>query len=92
MVNKIPRGKVATYRQVAKMLNTRDARKIGWALHVNSNPNVPCHRVVNKDGKVADSYAFEGWREQKRKLMEEGVCFIDEKHVDLKVYHWKKAI
>ena len=83
IVKKIPEGKVMTYGQVAKVLGTKDARKVGWALHGNTDPKVPCHRVVNKDGKVATNYAFEGWEEQKRKLLAEGVIFKSEKNVDL---------
>lgn len=88
ITKKIPEGKVATYGQIAGILGTKDARKVGWALHGNTNPKIPCHRVVNKNGKVADSYAFEGWQEQKRKLVEEGVGFKDQKHVDLEKYVW----
>lgn len=84
IVKKIPSGKVMTYWQVARVLGTKDARKVGWALHGNKDPKVSCHRVVNKDGKVAVNYAFEGWAEQKRKLLAEGVTFRDEMHVNLK--------
>jgi len=88
LVKKIPKGKVATYGQLAQMLELRDVRKIGWALHGNKDPKIPCHRVVNKDGRVATNYAFEGWEEQKRKLLNEGVIFKDEKHVDLASFQW----
>ncbi len=86
VVKKIPSGKVATYGQIAGILGTKDARKVGWALHGNHNPEIPCHRVVNKDGQVALNYSMGDWREQKRKLLDEGVEFVDEKHVDLKKY------
>lgn len=85
VVKKIPKGRVMTYGQIAKILGTPDARKIGWALHGNTDPNIPCHRVVNKDGQVAVNYAFEGWEEQKRKLLLEGVFFKDKMHVDLEM-------
>lgn len=88
IVRTIPKGRVATYGQIADILGTRDARKIGWALHGNTDKNIPCHRVVNKDGKVAESYAFEGWEEQKRRLISEGVAFISKKEVDLKRHLW----
>ena len=84
VVKEIPEGMVMTYGQIAEIIGTRDARRVGWALHGNKDPQVPCHRVVNKEGSVALNYAFEGWQEQKRKLLAEGVSFIDEKHVDLK--------
>jgi methylated-DNA-protein-cysteine methyltransferase-like protein len=84
VVKKIPEGKVATYGQIASLLDTKDSRKVGWALHANSNQEVPCHRVVNKDGRLAPNFAFDGWREQKRRLLEEGIPFKGEDRVDLK--------
>jgi methylated-DNA-protein-cysteine methyltransferase-like protein len=83
VVKKIPKGKVMMYGQIAKELGTRDARKVGWALHSNKNRNVPCHRVVSKQGGLAKNFAFDGWKEQRRRLLEEGVVFEDEMHVDL---------
>lgn len=66
IVKKIPRGKVMTYGQVAKALGTRDARRVGQALHANTNPEIPCHRVVFADGNLAPGYAFGGREEQKK--------------------------
>ena len=83
VVKKIPRGKVMNYGQIAQALGTKDARKVGWALHANRNPKVPCHRVVNKNGRLAPGYAFGGPKEQKNRLLAEGVKFTDENHVDL---------
>ena len=57
IVRQIPKGKVTTYGVIARKLGTRDSRKVGYALHANPDPETPCHRVVNKDGKLADSYA-----------------------------------
>jgi methylated-DNA-protein-cysteine methyltransferase-like protein len=88
LVQTIPKGKVATYGQVAKILELQDVRKIGWALHANSSEKTPCHRVVNKEGEVAENFAFDGWREQKRRLVAEGVAFISEKKVDLERHQW----
>lgn len=82
IVKKIPEGKVMTYGQVAEMLWTKDARRVGQALHANHDPSVPCHRVVNKDGRLAPGYAFGGPDEQRNRLLTEGVNFIDENHVD----------
>lgn len=91
VVGKIPPGKVATYGQIAQMLGTKDARKVGWALHGNKHSSIPCHRVVNKEGGVAENYAFgEGWREQKKKLEGEGITFKDQKCVGLGEHIWTK--
>ncbi len=90
VVKSIPEGKVATYGQVAEKLGTRDVRKIGFALHANKdNINVPCHRVVNKEGRVAPGYVFGGPDEQKMRLMSEGVTFKDVDKVDLELCLWK---
>ncbi|OGM24870.1 hypothetical protein A2962_04170 [Candidatus Woesebacteria bacterium RIFCSPLOWO2_01_FULL_39_61] len=89
-VKKIPEGKVMTYGQIAEILGTHDARKVGWAMHGNKDPRIPCHRVVNRKGAVAVNYAFGGgWKEQKMRLLSEGVKFKDEMHVDLKKYLWQ---
>lgn len=86
LVKKIPEGKVATYGQIAKILGTQDARKVGWALHANKSEKVPCHRVVNKDGKLAENFAFDGMEEQQRRLESEGINFAQDGYVDLKKY------
>jgi methylated-DNA-protein-cysteine methyltransferase-like protein len=84
VVKKIPEGKVMTYGQVAGKLGTKDARRIGHALHANKDSGkVPCHRVVNKEGRLAPGYAFGGPNEQKMRLVAEGVKFLDDIRVDL---------
>lgn len=85
-VKKIPEGKVATYGQIALMAgNPRWSRVVGYALHSNPEPGViPCHRVVNKDGKLSKAFAFGGENAQRDILISEGVIFIDENTVDLK--------
>lgn len=88
-VGGIPLGKVATYGQIAKILGTRDARRVGQALHANRDPNVPCHRVVNKNGQLAPNFAFEGAGEQRRRLEAEGVRIKDKMHVDLEKHIWR---
>lgn len=90
-IRKIPKGKVATYGQVAKMVGTTDARKVGWALHANRSEDNPCHRVVSKEGALAKNFAFDGWEEQKRRLLAEGVKFKDKVHVDIKACLWQPS-
>ncbi len=82
-VRKIPKGKVATYGQVAKMIGTRDARRVGQALHANRDPETPCHRVVFSDGRLAPGYAFGGAEKQRQRLEQEGVKFTQEGKVEL---------
>jgi len=88
-VKRVPPGKVTTYGEIASALGTRDSRRVGHALHANRHGDrVPCHRVVNKDGRLAPNFAFDGAMEQRRRLQVEGVRFVDEMHVDLERCLW----
>lgn len=89
-VKRIPTGKVATYGQIARLCgNPRMSRQVGWALHVNPEPYVvPCHRVVNKSGRLARSFAFGGEDVQKQLLVDEGVTFCEEYVVDMQACLW----
>lgn len=89
IVRDIPKGKVATYGQIAQIAGIKDARKVGWALHQNKDHHTPCHRVVNKKGGLAASFAFGGKKEQEVRLSEEGITFKDNL-VDLKKHLWQK--
>ena len=86
-VQRIPRGKVATYAQVAAMVgNPRMCRAVGNALHKNPYFGiVPCHRVVNSQGCLAKGFVFGGENVQAEMLLSEGVEVIDGK-VDLLKY------
>lgn len=90
VVCQIPRGRVATYGTVARMAgNPRWARVVGYALHNNPAPGIiPCHRVVNREGKVAESFAFGGGSIQREMLEAEGVIFDADGYVDLDKYGW----
>ena len=86
-VKSIPRGKVATYGQIALHLGNRNfARVVGNILHKNPDPeHIPCHRVVNAQGRLAQSYAFGGIEAQRRLLVSEGVVFKTDQVVDLSI-------
>ncbi len=90
VVKQIPKGTVATYGQVAALAgNKRWSRMVGYALHVNPDPeHIPCHRVVNRMGEVSKAFAFGGENRQIVLLEQEGVSFTDG-HVDLQKYGWK---
>lgn len=97
----IPQGKITTYGEIARKLGA-SPRTVGWALHANKNQEVPCHRVVDRNGRLAPNFAgphapraqaigrraFDGAREQRKRLEEEGIKFKDKMHVDLKKYLW----
>ncbi len=88
VVKTIPRGRVATYGQVALSAgNPRWARVVGYALHCNPDPdNIPCYRVVNREGRVSPAFVFGGENVQVQLLKAEGVEFSDETHVIMDKY------
>ncbi len=89
-VSLIPRGKVTTYGNLARLSGIKNPRVVGNLLHKNPNPKTnPCHRVVNAKGKVAENYAFGGEIAQIKKLQSEGVPISNGK-VDLGKYLWLK--
>lgn len=87
-VAKIPRGKVATYGQVAALAgNPKAARAVGMLMSRNKNPRaVPCHRVVGVDGFLK-GYAFNGVVAKREKLISEGVAFRGAR-ADMAFHHW----
>ena len=119
LVKTIPQGKVATYGQIASLIQKSkfksqnyslklkvSPRVVGWILHQNKqslqsssldelgtaglkDSKVPCHRVVDRNGQIAKSFAFGGWREQRKRLIAEGVKFKDKMHVDLDSCRWQ---
>ena len=88
VVCQIPPGRVATYGQVAMLAgNPRWSRVVGYALHANPRPGqIPCHRVVDRFGRVSSAFAFGGANRQIELLQQEGVEFTPDGRVDLKKY------
>ncbi|MBP3941426.1 MAG: MGMT family protein [Christensenellaceae bacterium] len=90
VVRRIPKGKVATYGQIAVLAGSpRASRVVGYALHVNPEPGIiPCHRVVNREGRVAPAFAFGGSDVQEEMLRAEGVIFAEKGYVLLDGQLW----
>ena len=83
----IPKGKVATYGQVAALAgNPKMSRAVGNALHKNPDPDrIPCYRVVNAKGELSGAFAFGGKNVQAERLMADGIEVVNGR-VDLKKY------
>lgn len=81
LVKRIPEGKVMSYGTVATLLgNPRMSRRVGQALHANpSFGDIPCHRVVFKNGELSPSFVFGGSSIQRQLLEAEGVLFDEDK-------------
>ena len=88
-VARIPRGKVATYGQVARLAGRpRAARAVGFFMHTNTDTKrVPCHRIVGSTGALV-GYAFDGVSAKRKKLIDEGVS-LDGMRVNLAASLWK---
>jgi len=83
---RIPRGKVATYKQVAEMIGTKAYRAVGHALHRNPYSKVPCHRVISNSGRL---HGFEHGMKKKRQLLEKEGVQVRKNKVDLQKYQLK---
>lgn len=86
---RIPRGKVATYGQIAALAGKpRAARAVGQLMARNTDPKrIPCHRVIASNGALT-GYAFHGISAKRNKLIDEGVSFKGVR-VNLETSLWK---
>lgn len=93
IVKKIPRGRVATYGQVALLAGLGGhARRVGYALSALEDEGVPWHRVINARGEVS-LRSEPGCDDQQRKRLEaEGVVFDECGRVALKTYQWRRGL
>ena len=89
ITSKIPKGKVATYGQIARLAgNPKAARAVGMYMRLNPYaPKVPCHRVVGSTGELIGFSGGKGIQTKKRMLLKEGVNFTENK-INLSVSQW----
>ncbi|MEX0920591.1 MAG: MGMT family protein [Candidatus Pacearchaeota archaeon] len=76
-LKKVPKGKVTTYKEIAKSLQPKAYRAVGNAMNKNPHKDVPCHRVVKSDGDVG-GFA-KGTKEKIKLLRQEGIEIKKEK-------------
>ena len=90
IIKRIPKGKVATYGQVAAYAgNNRAARQVAYILHSSSGKeNLPWHRVVNSKGGISLKPGS-GYEVQKSLLEKEGIIFKEDNCIDLKRFLWR---
>ncbi|MGA2130385.1 MAG: MGMT family protein [Candidatus Pacearchaeota archaeon] len=87
ILRKVPKGKVTTYKTIAKTLNTNAYRAVGNAMNKNPYaPEVPCHRVVKNDGSVG---GFASGTKNKIKMLKKEGIEINKGKIDLKKYIYK---
>lgn len=94
MVARIPPGRVTTYGLIAEAIGVpRGARQVGWILYgVPAERELPCHRVVNSGGFLSGGWHFGHPDVMRALLVEEGVPFRSEHHVDLKRCLWRPTV
>lgn len=84
LLRKVPRGKVTTYKSIAHALNTKAYRAVGSAMKNNPYaPQVPCHRVINSNGKIG---GFAHGTEKKIALLKSEGIEIRNNKIDLSKY------
>ena len=93
IVRQIPRGRVATYGQVATLAGLDGhARQVGYALHaLPSSMRVPWHRVVNSRGEVSARTGGDSHELQRKLLEAERVRFDERGRIDLNRYRWNRT-
>ncbi|RYZ67336.1 MAG: DNA methyltransferase, partial [Proteobacteria bacterium] len=91
-IKKIPRGKVATYGQIARLAGKPGgARGVGWILNSSTEKQrLPWQRVINSQGSISFPQKSDEFKLQKKLLIKEGIEFYNSKTVDLDLFGWKK--
>ncbi len=91
LVSMIPKGKVVSYGQIARMLGSpHGARTVGWALHgLPDGTYVPWQRVINSQGRISTSCLQHDANLQRQLLEAEGVVFDEGDRVNWAVYGWE---
>lgn len=89
VVKLIPEGRVSSYGAIAQYLGTKSgARLVGWAMNACHNmPDVPAHRVVNRNGMLTGKHHFGGNIMQER-LEAEGIKVENDKIVNFDKHYW----
>ncbi len=88
VLKKVPKGKVTTYKEIARAINSKAYRAVGNAMNKNPYaPIVPCHRVINSNGDVGGFAS--GAKKKIEMLKKEGVEISNQNKIDLKKYFYR---
>ena len=93
VVQKIPVGRVTSYGAIARYLgHPQSARMVGYAMNVSHNhPDVPAHRVVNRNGLLTGKHFFSGSNLMRELLESEGIKIENDKIVDFEHHFWNPS-
>jgi methylated-DNA-protein-cysteine methyltransferase-like protein len=92
LISKIPKGKVSSYGQIAKLTGKPHAsRGVAWILNSCSKSHgLPWHRVVNSKGQISFPRGTPSYQRQRRLLLREKIEFNAKDEIDFKKHLWKK--
>ena len=90
VVSRIPRGRVATYGQIAELAGIPgQPRRIGYALSaLPADSGIPWHRVINAQGKISFQPGSGPEKLQRRLLKQEGIVFDAANRIKLSLFRW----
>lgn len=90
----IPKGRVTSYGAIAKYLGAaRGARMVGWAMNNAHNmPDIPAHRVVNRNGQLTGKMHFSTPTEMEERLIAEGIKVKNDTIINFKEVYWNPSI
>ncbi len=85
-LKQVPSGKVTTYKDLAKAVNSKAYRAVGSFMKINEDPKgIPCYKVVKSDGSLGN-YSALGGRKKKIDLLERDGISVKKNKINLKVY------
>jgi len=90
LVRQIPEGKVTSYGAIASYLGSpKSSRLVGWAMNAShSHPEVPAHRVVNRNGVLTGKHHFGGGTLMQQLLENEGIQVVDDQVQNFEKHFW----
>jgi len=94
VVKLIPAGRVSSYGAIANFLSAkRAARMVGWAMNAaHSNPEIPAHRVVNRNGMLTGKMHFQTPTLMQDKLEVDGIQVLNDEILNFKEIFWDPSI
>ncbi|MEN9699956.1 MAG: hypothetical protein RLZZ301_1154 [Bacteroidota bacterium] len=94
VVRLIPTGRVTSYGAIANYLGAKQgARMVGWAMNASHcYPDVPAHRVVNRNGLLSGKMHFQDPNAMESRLRAEGIAIANDQVLDFKKVFWDPTI
>ena len=92
IIKQIPKGKVATYGQIATIVGIQNPRLVGFALaSQKGDTGLPWFRVINSKGEISFPAESDGFKIQYSLLLNEGIIFDSKNRINLKQFSWSEV-